>query len=613
MGARSLVAALAWLIPFVASLCSLAAEPRPRSIVVLDQSDVRSPFYSLIFAGLRSAVAEVPSPVSVYIESLNLARFNGATYEESLKSHLRVKYAEQPPGVIVAVGPIALEFVLRSRPELWPDVPVVFCMVDEPTLARLSPPSDVTGNFVKIRFADVMTVARGLVPGLKRIALVGDPWEKQIVFRHFRDEIPAATVGTEVVDLLGLPLEEVRRQAASLPPGTAIVFTSMVSDGAGTSLWGVEALARITSVANSPIVGPAETYVGNGAAGGFVLLPSALGQSAARVALRIIDGESPSQIPITLADAMRPVFDWRQMKRWGIPEGKLPPGSEIRFREPSAWERYQWQIVVVTAVMLFQSVLIIGLLYQHRRRRAAEVDARQRMAELAHMNRQATVGQLSASIAHELNQPLGAILNNVEAAALIVDAPSPNLHEIRSILSDIKRDDHRASDVIKRLRRLLTRGTFDSQEVDLNDVVHEVFEILSAQAAARGVTLDRKLDSQRLKVKGDRVQLEQVFLNLVVNSIEAISDGSNAVRQIVCRSLAADGQAMISIRDSGPGIPSDRLEHLFEPFFTTKPDGMGMGLCIARTIVEAHGGKVLAESRPSGAVFHVNLPLAKRQ
>jgi signal transduction histidine kinase len=612
--ARSFALTIAWLIGFPGSVCSSAAEPRPRSILVLDQSDVRSPFYSAIFAGLRSTVAEISGPpVSVYIESLNLARFNGPLYEASLKSHLHVKYADQPPGVIVAVGPVALEFVLRSRPEFWPDAPVVFSMVDESTMARLSPPPDMTGNFVRIRFADVMTVARGLVPDLKRIALVGDLWERQVVFKHFRDEIPVATVGIEVVNLLGRPLDEVRRQVASLDGGTAIVFTSMVSDGAGTSLWGVEALARIASVAKAPIVGPAETYLDNGAAGGFVLLPSAIGQSAARIAGRIINGESPSHIPITMTDAMRPVFDWRQMQRWGVSEAKLPPGSEIRFREPSAWERYQWQIVVIAAVMLLQASLIIGLLYHRRRRRAAELDARQRMAELAHMNRQATVGQLSASIAHELNQPLGAILNNVEAGVMLVDALAPNGRELKAILQDIKRDDQRASEVIKRLRHLLTRGTIVPQDVDVNEVVREVFDILSALAAARDIKLDGKLAHQRLSVRGDRVQLEQVILNLVVNGIEAIACTPNGAREIDCTSWASDGQALVSIRDSGPGISSDNLQRLFEPFFTTKGDGMGMGLCIARTIIEAHGGKISAETRPSGAVFHISLPMAKTQ
>ena len=233
------------------------------------------------------------------------------------------------------------------------------------------------------------------------------------------------------------------------------------------------------------------------------------------------------------------------------------------------------------------------------------------MAELAHMNRQATAGQLSASIAHELNQPLGAILNNVEAAALMIKSPSPNLKEIETILDDIRRDDLRAAEVIKRLRRLLTRGGFDPQEVDLNEVVREVLQIVSAQAAARDVRLDSKLAQQRLRVNGDRVQLQQVILNLIVNGIEAIAETPNGVREIACSSWASDGKAFISIRDTGPGIPSDRLERLFEPFFTTKQDGMGMGLCIAHAIIEAHGGELWAESRPSGAVFHVTLPLAK--
>jgi signal transduction histidine kinase len=131
------------------------------------------------------------------------------------------------------------------------------------------------------------------------------------------------------------------------------------------------------------------------------------------------------------------------MERWGVSEANLPAGSDIRFREPSAWDRYRWEIVAIAAVMLLQAALIIGLLYQRRRRRAAEVDARQRIAELAHMNRQATVGHLSASIAHELNQPLGAILNNVEAAAMLVDGRFPEERELKAILGDIKRDDQR--------------------------------------------------------------------------------------------------------------------------------------------------------------------------
>ena len=151
------------------------------------------------------------------------------------------------------------------------------------------------------------------------------------------------------------------------------------------------------------------------------------------------------------------------MQRWGISESRLPPGSEILFREPTAWDKYRWQITLTAIALLFQTALIVGLLYEHRRRRTVEVEARQRMAQLAHLNRQTTAGELSASIAHELRQPLGAILSNTETAELMLESQAPNLEEIKAILADIKRADQRADDVIERLRRLFSKSAVEAQ------------------------------------------------------------------------------------------------------------------------------------------------------
>jgi signal transduction histidine kinase len=230
------------------------------------------------------------------------------------------------------------------------------------------------------------------------------------------------------------------------------------------------------------------------------------------------------------------------------------------------------------------------------------------------MTRHSTAGVLSASIAHELNQPLGAILSNAEAADLILNSPSPNLEEIKEILIDIRRDDERASEVIRRLRRLLKKTALEVQDIDLNELVRDVLELLSGQSSARNVTLSAMLSAQGVQVSGDPVQLQQVILNLILNGIEAMTGATNGERKItICTELLDGALAEVSIADSGPGIPLHKLKQVFEPFFTTKEHGMGMGLSIARTIIEAHGGRIWAEKQTgNGAVFRFTLPLAKR-
>ena len=604
---------LACLIVCLAANAPAATPPLPRSMVIVNPSDARGPFYYQIFAALRATVnAAAGPPVTLYVENLDLSRFNGADYEASLASHLRVKYRDKPVGVVVAVGPAALAHVLAWRTELWPDASIVFSMIDESAMAQVRSVPGVTGNVVRLRYQDMMSSARAVVPNLEKVAIVGEPLRTQPIFAHLADEIAASEERVQVIDLTGLPMRRLRDEVASLPDRTAILYTALYSDGAGTYYPPADAVGLLAAVANRPIIVSYETFIGTGATGGIVFLPAAAGESAARLALRILDGEAVSNIPISTASLARPVFDWRALQKWQVDPSNLPAGSEIRYRVPSVWDQYRWQISAAVALILVQATMITGLLYERRRRRHAEVETRRRTAELAHMNRRATAGELSASIAHELNQPLGAILNNAEAAIAMLAVPTPDLDEIRSILDDIKRDDDRASQIITRLRRLLKRTELETQEVDLNDVVREVFQLLAPEAAARGVVLTSSLRPQRLPVSGDRIQLQQVVLNLVVNAIEALAERAGP-REVVGQTTLVNGRsAQVSIADSGPGISAEGLTQVFEPFFTTKRQGMGMGLSIARTIVEAHGGGIHAEQGDrGGALFNVVLPLAR--
>src|SRR5262249_30278613 len=196
-------------------------------------------------------------------------------------------------------------------------------------------------------------------------------------------------------------------------------------------------------------------------------------------------------------------YDWRQLQRWGINESRLPPGSEVQFRELTMWDRYRWHMAVVGAVILLQCVLISGLLYEHRRRRLAEVQVGRRTAQLVHSNRFAVAGELTATIAHELNQPLAAILTNAESAEVLLKSSAPDLQELGEIVTDIKRDDERAADVLKRLRSILRRSPFENRNFDLNEITGESIQLLSPLSMDREVDLSAFTAPMPLPVTGD--------------------------------------------------------------------------------------------------------------
>ena len=265
------------------------AAPLPRSILVLNESGMVGPFYRDAYDALRSTVtANSSQPVSINLEQLELERFGGDHYEKTLKTYLESKYVDKPIGVIVALGFGALDFVLRLRTEMFAGVPVVFAMVDDVALQRLNIPPDVTGRTSRVRFQDFLDAAHIVVPGLQRIAIVGDRWEKQTAFRQLQKEIPATSAALEIIDLVGLPMRELKKRVAVLPERTAIAYTSIFSDGEGISYPPVDALRLVAEVANRPIVVAAETFLGGGAVGGYVLTPTAVGKGAADLALRIL-------------------------------------------------------------------------------------------------------------------------------------------------------------------------------------------------------------------------------------------------------------------------------------------------------------------------------------
>ena len=238
-------------------------------------------------------------------------------------------------------------------------------------------------------------------------------------------------------------------------------------------------------------------------------------------------------------------------------------------------------------------------------RKLIESEARKLREDLAHVTRVSTLGELTSSLAHEINQPLAAILSNAQAAQRFLSQDQPDMKEVAEILGDIVRDDNRAAEVIRKIRSLLKKEEIQYELLSLNDVIEEILNVIRNDTALAAVSIEKEFDPSLPSVWGDRIQLQQVILNLVLNAVEAMKDAGTDVRRLNVRTSKQDGRfAKVFIRDVGPGIDESTASRLFEPFYTTKNGGMGMGLAISKDIVKSHKGEIRVENNPDrGATF----------
>jgi PAS domain S-box-containing protein len=245
-------------------------------------------------------------------------------------------------------------------------------------------------------------------------------------------------------------------------------------------------------------------------------------------------------------------------------------------------------------------------------RKRAEEALRAAKAEFAHANRVATMGQLTASIAHEVSQPIAATVINAQAALRWLAARPPNLHEVRQILGQITNDSRRAGDVIGWIRALIKNAPPQKEALEVNEAIREVMALTRSEAMQNGISVRTQLEAGLPSVQADRVQLQQVILNLIINAIEAMSGASEGARELLIRTTEDSDGVLVSLRDSGPGLDPTHLDRLFDAFYTTKSSGLGMGLSICRSIIEAHGGRIWASTNePRGAVFQFTMPLER--
>jgi signal transduction histidine kinase len=593
------------------------AQKRARRVLILYPYNNLYPVSVSVGEALRKGLlAGSPDALELYTDFLDLGRFSGQEYERRTASYLAEKYREREPEVVVALGPQALRFVARNRADLSFHGPIVFCCTSRSRLATLNATDAITGIISEFDITKTLTLARDLQPNAREIAVIGGatefdrewigiarrqlaPYEREFVIRY----------------LYGLRYEELVQQLEQLPSGAIAILLTMFADADGRRFITPDIVPEITNASAAPVYSPYETYVGQGVVGGYVDSIDKVGEEVAELTLTLLSGKNVSKIQPRATAGSANVVDWRALKKWHLSEANLPVASRVVLREFTFWETYRKEIIAVLALITAQAALILWLLLERRRRHHAELELRRRLMQVIHLNRTAVAGALSASFAHELNQPLGAILSNSETAELLLDKGVPDISQLKDIIADIRRDDLRAGNIISNLRNLMRRTEeSEPRHFNLNEAVRDAVHLLDAEAAARGVTLKQTYADSVLSVRADRVNLQQVVINLAMNGMDAMKGSPPGARRIELETSAAKSEAVVTIADSGSGIPQDHLEQVFETFFTTKPEGTGLGLSIARTIIETYGGRIWAENRRGGgAVFSFALPLKRER
>ncbi len=604
------VGALVWLLLAWAGTATAADSDRPRQVLLLYAESRLLPALVEADAAFRSTVASsLGAPVVLHTEFLDLPPTPSAAYEHRLRDLLRVKYQDVHLDLIMAFASTALRIALDYRAELGPRVPIVFMAVDPVGDLRL--PSDVTGVLMIPDWMDTLGAALRLQPGTRRVVVVSgtSALDKRWVAaaRAAFADAPAHLEFTYVTDL---PLEVVAARLAGLPDRTIVFLIGFLRDSTGRNLGAQEALTRLVERSRAPIYGVGGARMGHGIVGGRLIDFEKQGVKAGELGLRLLQGEPLGPADIVTRNTNTYTFDWRQLRRWGLEEGRLPPGSVVRFREPSAWERYRWPIIGTSTLVLLELLLIVGLVVQRARWKRAEADGAVQRGQLVHAQRVTAVGELAATLAHEINQPLGAIVSNAEAARRLVDQAEPKRTDLMETLDDIIDDGQRASEVIRRLRAMLRTGAPEQKPCDVNGLIGEVLRFLDADLARAGVSTELRLRAGLPPVRGDAIQLQQVILNLALNAEAAMADGAGEPRRLTVETAeGAAGTVEVCVRDTGVGVKEGDLEHIFKPFVTTKVAGLGMGLSISRSIVEAHGGTIRAErNMDRGLSVHVALP-----
>jgi signal transduction histidine kinase len=604
-----------------------SAEPLPiRRVLVIDQEGPTLPAFVQFMAGFRAAVAEAKGArFEVFIENLDIVRLGRSVDDpDRAAGWLLEKYSDWQFDVIVPMSAVARDFALASRERLSPEARIVAFERPEDALTAGVLPRDFTYVTRDSRLEETVALACRLFPGSKRICLLGQSEIHPVAMARFDASVRriAEERGLEYVPLVDMGLSDLRHQLLELPADSVVIYQGYWKDELGKTYFPAEILQSLCQESKAPVFGLIDTHVGQGTVGGACRVLDAIGGAVGRLVAASREQPVPPPVNVPLVT----MLDDRALRRFRVPASRIPVGSRVLFREPRLWDRYRPQLIAAGAVLALQSLLIVALVTQSRRRRRAERIVGEQRDQIARAGRISTLGELAASLAHELGQPLGAILNEA-AEILLRDHESANAEELRAIVRDIAADDERAGAVLDRIRAMIRKQRFTVGPVDVPGLIRGVLTLAGPGLNSDGIVVTFACEQALPRVAGDEILLQQALLNLLGNSADAIrasragspggGEGPGGGRDpgaITIRARRVADTVELAVIDNGGGIGEGIMGAVLDAFATTKDEGLGMGLPIVRSIVEQHEGSLRLDNAPGrGLTVFLAVPAWKER
>ncbi len=623
------------LVVSLAATGAALARDGPFQVLVLHSFRQSLPVNTDWSNGILAGFASPPDlRINIEVEALDLDRHPEAGYVAHLTETIRSKYTGVRFDVIVPTYTLALQFLLDHGDELFPGVPIVFCGADAEFVATQDLPPRVTGVTSTIDIKGTVELVLELQPDTRQLALVvgSGPLDALVEARARRD-LKVFEDRVTFRWLRGMPLPELLAAVGQLPTDTPILYLLQLLDRAGQSNFPFYT-KRLYGVANAPIYGLWDTLIGQGIVGGRLMTMKDDGFQAGQMGLRILQGEPPASIPVAVRTANPAVVDGRELARWRIPEDRLPADAQIRHHQKSMWEQYAAQIMTAVAVFVVQGLLIAALALHRRRLQAAQVTLSEELAgrtraeglatrlraRLARFAKERSLGTMATTISHEINQPLAAIQNYAQAGKMRLQRNEHNTPKLIDLFASIEEQAERAGAITARVRSLVGSGDPQMRPIALTPQLEAVVRMMASEAGGRRCALVCEPAGDLPEVLGDALQIQLVLVNLLSNAMKSVCSRDGYAKTIsIDVAPIGDREVQVGVTDWGPGVAPDRVAEIFEPHYSGSGSGsgsgydggMGMGLAIARSIIDAHGGRLWYEPNPAGgAIFRFTLRAA---